>query len=203
MALKHRKSRLGDLWKLFNKEKEPDIPAVPTEKPVDIPINALRISHYGVVQQQQLTFFNRTDKTFLIGNHYYYVPLCMQAPGKTELDPAIRRFTWVFKKEFASKSTAAKQKTFTGAYSVWYKDMGTSARPKALSQIDGDFWLMKQRQIEPEPGETVEWEHLPKDLVAELNNDWWFMAVQLPDIDAAAKPRAPSPKERSSGPSSC
>lgn len=187
---------------MFNKEKESDIPAVPNKEPVDIPISALRISHYGIVQQEQLTFFNSADKTFLIGNNYYYIPLCMQGHWETELDPAIRRFTWVFKKEFASKSSAAKQKTFAGAYSVWYKETGTPAIPKTLSQIDGDFWLMKQRQNEPEPGEVVEWEDLPKDLAAELNDDWWFMAVQLPDMDAVAKQKATDPKERQSGPSS-
>ena len=188
---------------MFNNEKESEIPAVPTKEPVDIPISALRISHYGIVQQEQLTFFNRAEKKFLIGNHYYYVPLCMQAHGKPELDPAIRRFTWVFKKEFALKSTAAKQKSFTGAYSVWYKDTSSPATPKTLSQIDGDFWLMKQRQDEPEPGETVEWEHLPKDLAVELNDDWWFMTVQLPNIDAVAQQRVAGSKERPSGPLSC
>lgn len=79
----------------------------------------------------------------------------MQAPGSTDLDPAIRRFTWVFKLAFASKSTAAKQESFMGAYSIWYNDTGTPASPKTLSQIDGEIWMMKQVQNEPEPGDTI------------------------------------------------
>lgn len=198
MALKHRKSKL-DVRKLFNKEIEPDIPAVPTTEPVDIPISALRISRYGLVQHEQLTFFNRGEGTFFLGNNAYYVPLCMQARGKIVLDPAIHRFTWMFEKEYASKSTAAKQKSFMGAYSIWYKDTSTPATPKTLSQIEGDFWLMKQRQDKPKPAETIEWEHLPKGLAAELNDDWWFKTVQLPDIEAVAKQNS---KERPFVPSS-
>ena len=34
------------------------------------------------------------------------------------------------------------------------------------------------------PGETVEWVHVPKDMVEELNIDWWIIGVQVPDIDA-------------------
>ena len=102
-----------------------------------------------LVQDLQLTFYKKSDKKFLIDNNHYYVPRCMQAPGSTDLDPAIRRFTWVFKEEFASKSTAAKQECFMGAYSIWYKDTGNPASPKTLSQIDGEIWMMKQVQKEP------------------------------------------------------
>ncbi len=109
----------------------------------------------------------------------------MQAPGSTDLDPAICRFTWIFKREFASKSTAAKPESFMGAYSIWYKDSRTSrARVRTLSQIDGDFWMMKQLQSELERGDTVEWGLLPKDMLEDLNSDWWLMGVQLPDINA-------------------
>ena len=187
MALRTRKSMLGDLRKIFNNEKEPDVPAMPHQDPVDVPIIVLRISRYGLVQDQQLTFYRRGDKKFLIDDIYYYVPRCMQPPGTIDLDPAIRRFTWVFKKEFASKSTAAKQESFMGAYSIWYKDTGTPACPKTLSQIDGDFWMMKQLQNEPIRGDTIEWRHIPKGMLNELNNNWWFMGVQLPDIDAVSK----------------
>ena len=198
MAVKSRKSMLGDLRKMFRNEREPDVPAVPAmprkvpvgvaamprKEQIDIPVKALRISRHGLVQNLELTFYRKSDKRFLIDNNHYYVPRCMQAPGTTNLDPVIRRFTWVFKKAFASESTAAKQESFIGAYSVWYKDTGTPANPKTLSQIEGEFWMMKQVQNEPEPGDTIEWEHLPKDMARELNNDWWFMGVQLPDIDA-------------------
>ena len=208
MTLKTRKSMLGDLRKIFSNGKEPEVPAMPRNHPVgvpavprkeqsDIPVNALCISRFGLVQDLQLTFYRKSDKKFLIDNNHYYVPRCMQAPGSTDLDPAIRRFTWVFKKEFASKSTAAKQESFMGAYSIWYKDTGTPASPKTLSQIDGEMWMMKQVQNEPEPGDTIEWEQLPKDMASELNNDWWFMGVQLPDIDAVSKQGGAKPGGRS------
>ena len=184
MALKSSKSMLEDLRKRFNNNSEPDLPAMSPKGPVDIPVRALRISSYGLVQKQQLTFFRKSDKQFFICNNHYYVPRCMQAPGTTQLDPTIRRFTWVFKKEFASNSTAAKQESLKGAYSIWYKDTRPADGLKTLSQIDGDFWMMKQLQSEPKPGETVEWVDTPNETVTELNIDWWFTAVQLPDIDA-------------------
>lgn len=55
---------------------------------------------------------------------------------------------------------------------------------------------MKQAQNEPEPGDTIEWEHLPKDMAGGLNNDWWFMRVQLPDIDAVSKQGGAKPGGR-------
>lgn len=190
MPLSRRKSMLEDLRKAFSSGKEPDVPPMPPlppkDDPVDVPVSALRISRYGLVQDVQLTFYKTTDKKFIIGDHYYYVPRCMQASGATDLDPAIRRLKWVFKKEFASNSTAAKQDSFMGVYSIWYKDLRAShdpKTPKTLSQIGGDFWMMKQLQNEPERGGTVMWEHLPQDMAKELNHDWWFMGVLLPDID--------------------
>lgn len=193
MALKKRKSMLDDLRKLFGNEKEASVPSMPPQNPIDVPVNALCISRFGLVQNQQLTFYRRTDKKFIIDDNYYYVPRCMQAPGTSDLDPTIRRFTWVFKKEYASKSTSAKQDSFTGAYSIWYKDVETSSdpdKPKTLSQIDGEFWMMKQLQTEPERGDTIEWRHIPNDMLNELDKDWWFMGVQLPDIDTVTKEEA-------------
>ena len=181
MALKSRKSILGDLRKLFSNEKEPDVPPLPRNPSIDIPVNALRISRYGAAQNLQITFYRKSDKKFFIGDNHYYVPRCMQPPGTTDLDPAIRRFTWVFKREFAPKSTPAKLHSFMGSYSIWYKDdPGTSAGPKTLAKVDGDFWMMKHVQ----KGDTVEWGHIPTDMLAELRDDWWFTGVQLPDIDA-------------------
>ena len=175
---------------MFNGEKEPDAPVMPSQKPVEIPVTALHIRHYGITQDVQLTFYSKSDTKFFIDNNYYYVPRCMQAADKPDLDPSIRRFTWTFKEEFASKSTtAAKLESFRGAYSIWYKDPASQALgavPKTLSQIQGDFWMLKQVQDEPAPGETVEWRDLPTDMLKDLNDDWWFMGVQLPDIDAAA-----------------
>ena len=187
MALKTRKSMAEELRKLFSNEKPADAPTVPQQGPVDVPIQALRISRYGLVQELQLTFYRKSDQKFRVGENYYNVPRCMQAPGATDLDPAIRRFTWVFKKEFATNATAAKQEAFMGAYSVWYKDFRTWSGPRTLSQIDGDFWVMKQVQSEPGRGATVQWQDLPRDMVCELNTDWWFMAVQLPDIDTVCR----------------
>lgn len=43
--------------------------------------------------------------------------------------------------------------------------------------------MLKQLQKEPKPGETVEWVHVPKDMVHELNNNWWIVGVQVPNID--------------------
>ena len=190
MAMRSRKSILG-LRKLFSNGKEPDVSPVPVKDPVDIPISALRISRFGIVQEMQLTFYRRTDKKFFIGDNWYYVPRCMHSPGSAELDPAIRRFTWVFQKEFASKSTAEKQESFMGAYSIWYKDSRTLANnPKTLAQIDGDFWMMKQVQDEPNHGDTVAWEEMPEDMLKELSDDWWFMGVQLPDINATCEEAA-------------
>ena len=42
-----------------------------------------------------------------------------------------------------------------------------------------------------------EWEHLPKDMASELNNDWWFMGVQLSGIDAVSKQGGAKPGGRS------
>ena len=194
MALKRRKSVLGDLRKLFSNEKEADGPAIPPKNPVDVPVNALRISRFGLVQNVQLTFYRPTDRKFLIDDIYYYVPRCMQAHGTTDLDPSIRRFTWVFKKEYASKSTAAKQESLMGAYSVWYKDSRTSPpdpdKPSSLAQIDGDFWMMKQLQDEPERGDAVQWRNIPEGMLSELNKDWWFLGVLLPDIENVSKEEA-------------
>ena len=200
-ALKRRKSVFGDLRKRFSGEKEPDVPEMPSQKPVEIPVTALHIRHYGITQEQQLTFYSKFDTTFFMGNNFYYVPHCMQSGDKSDIDPSIRRFTWTFKDEFASKSTtAAKLKSLRGAYSIWYKDPESPALgavPKTLSQIQGDFWMLKQVQDEASPGETVEWRDLPTDMLKALNEDWWFTGVQLPDIDAAAvaaKGRSSEPK---------
>ena len=204
-ALKRRKSVFGDLRKMFSGEKEPDAPAMPSQKSVEIPVTALHIRHYGITQDQQLTFYSKFDTTFFMGNNFYYVPRCMQAAGQPDLDPSIRRITWIFKEEFASKSTtAAKLKSFKGTYSIWYKDPASptlGAVPKTLSQIQGDFWMLKQVQDEPTPGETVEWSHVPADMLKDLKHDWWFMGVQLPDIDAvAAATAAEGSRGRSSEP---
>ena len=112
----------------------------------------------------------------------------MQAAGKTDLNPYIRRITWVFKNEFASKSTPAKLESFKGAYSIWYMDPAGTLKtgPKTLSQIEGDFWMLKQVQDDPAPGETIQWRDIPEDMLKELNDDWWFMGLQLPDIEAVA-----------------
>lgn len=178
---------LGDLRRVLSNEKKPEVPAMPNKDPVDVPVSALRISRYGLVQDLQLTSYRKNDAKFMIGDNYYYVPSCMQAPGTTDLDPAIRRLKWVFEKGYASKSTAAKQESFMGVYSIWYKDLGTSRGLKTLSQISGDFWMMKQVQDAPQSGDTIEWGEIPKDMVNELNHDWWFMGVQLPDIDAVCR----------------
>ena len=191
-ALKSRKSVLGDLRKMFRGEKEPDAPAMPSPKPVETPVTALHIRRYGITQDQQLTFYSKSDLPCFLGSNRYYVPRCMQAANQSDLDPSIRRFTWIFKDEFASKSsaTAAKLESFRGAYSIWYKDPASrpalNALPKTLSQIQGDFWMLKQVQDEPKPGETVEWRDIPTDMLKELNDDWWFMGVLLPDIDDVA-----------------
>ena len=125
-----------------------------------------------------------------MGNNHYYVPRCMQAASRPDLDPSIRRFTWTFKEELASKSTTtAKLNSYKGAYSIWYKDPASPALgavPRTLSQIQGDFWMLKQVQDKPAPGETIEWSNVPADMLKDLNDHWWFMGVQLPDIDAVA-----------------
>ena len=203
MALKRRKSILEDLRKIFNNEKEPDVPPMPpmpSDHLVDIPVNALCISRYGAAQNLQLTFYRKTDKKFFIDDNHYYIPRCMQPSGTTDLDPAIRRSTWVFKPEFAPKSTAAQLNSFAGSYSIWYKDdPGTSAGPKTLSQIGGDFWMLKEVQN----GDTVEWGHIPTDMPNELSDDWWFTGVQLPDIEAVcAEEAAARARERQVGASS-
>ena len=171
--------------------------------PVQTPVTTLHIRHYGITQDQQLTFYDKSGVKFFIDINYYYVPRCVQAWDKTDLDRSIRRFTWIFKDEFASKSTsAARLESFRGAYSIWYKDPASStsgAVPKTLSQIPGDFWMLKQVQDKPKPGETVEWRDLPRDMLKDLNDDWWFMGVQLPDIDAvAAKAAAAGSRARAS-----
>ncbi|KAL9133062.1 MAG: hypothetical protein Q9175_005758 [Cornicularia normoerica] len=181
---------LGDLKKVFSNEKKPDLPAMPYKDPVDVPVSAVRITRYGLVYDLQLTWYRKTDEKFLIGDKYYYVPRCMQAHGTTELDPTIRRLNWEFKKEYASNSTAAKQEAFKGIYSIWFKDLRTSPDPKFLSQIDGEFWMMKQLQHELERSNTIEWAELHKDMVNELNKDWWFMGVLLPDIDTVSREEA-------------
>ena len=135
-ALKSRKSVFGDLRKVFSGEKEADVPTMPStkpvQKPVESPIIALRIRHYGITQTQELTFYSKTDTTFFMGNNFYYIPRCMQASNQPDLDPSIRRRTWIFKEEFASKSmTAAKLASLKGAYSIWYKDEPVSQRVDA------------------------------------------------------------------------
>ena len=85
----------------------------------------------------------------------FHVPQRMQAPGTTGLDPTIRRVKWVFKKQYASDSTTAKRESFMGVYSIWFKDLRTSPDHKTLSQMDGEFWMMKQMQYEPERGDTI------------------------------------------------
>lgn len=193
MALKRRKSVFGDLRKMLNRgEEEPDVPAMPSQKPVETPVAALHIRHYGMTQDQQFTFYSKSDVPFLMGNNYYYVPRCMQAASQPDLDPSIHRFTWMFKEEYALKSTtSAKLNSFRGAYSIWYKELASSpilgaVIPKSLSRTQGEFWMLKQVQDEPAPGETVEWKDIPTDMLKELNEDWWFMGVHLPDIDAMA-----------------
>lgn len=178
---------LGDLKMLSSNEKEAEVPALPHKDPVDVPVRALRISSTGLAQDLQLTWYRKTDEKFLIGDNYYYVPRCMQASGTTNLDPAIRRFTWEFKKEYALESTAAKQESFMGTYSIWYKDTRTSPDPKYLWRLDGECWMMKQLQDEPKRGDTIEWGDIPKDMVKELKGNWWFNAVLLPDIDTVSK----------------
>ena len=193
-TLKTRKSIFDDLRKKFTAEKAPDLPPKPRPKHVETPVTALRIRHYGITQDQQLTFYAKTAPTFLIGDNHYYIPRCMQASDRPDLDPSIRRLTWTFRQEFASTSTsttAAKLDSLRGAYSIWYKDPGCKMAsgavvPNTLSQIQGDFWMLKQVQDEPEPGETVEWRDVPKDMLKVLNDDWWFMGVQLPDIEKEA-----------------
>ena len=181
MVLKSRKSILEDIRKLSANEKEPDVPPMPRKHPIDVPIKALCISRYGAAQNLKITFYRKTDKKFLIGDNDYYVPRCMQPPGMTDLDPAIRRFTWVFKPEFAPKSAAAKLDSFRGSYSIWYRDdAGTFDGPKTLSKMGGEFWMMKHVQ----KGDAIEWAHIPTDMLSELSDDWWFTGVQLPDIDA-------------------
>lgn len=72
MPLSRRKSMLEDLRKVFSSGKEPDVPpvppmppvlpvlpilpvpALPKKDPVDVPVSALRISRYGLVQDVQL-----------------------------------------------------------------------------------------------------------------------------------------------------
>ena len=165
MALRGRSRSVLGLRRMFSNEKEPDVPPVlssesvnipplpsndsanippmPPKDPVDIPVAAICITRHGLVINQQLTFYRKTDQKFLIDDKDYFVPRCMQPPGTTGLDPTNRRFTWISKKEFASNSTAAKQKSFEGAYSVWYKDPGTSPIPRTVAQIKGEFWMMK------------------------------------------------------------
>lgn len=79
-------------------------------------------------------------------------------------------------------------------YSIWYKDLGTSPDPKTLSQIEryfghkplsrinGDFWRMKHLQHEPERGETIAWGQIHKDMVTELNENWWLMGYCCPTL---------------------
>ena len=187
MALKPKKSLLGELRKLFSNEKGPTTPAVPPKDQVNIPIHALCVRHYGVVQDRQLTFYSKTDKTFLVGDNHYHIPLCLQPPGSTELDPSIRRFTWTFKEELASESTPeATLESLRGAYSVFYKDptKTSTASPKTLEHTEGDFWMLKQVQRDPRPGETIEWEDIPQDMLKNLADDWWSMSVQWTDLNA-------------------
>ena len=190
MALRTRKSVIGDLRRAFSNEKKPDVPAVRQREHVDIPISALRISRYGLVQELQTTWYRATDKKFIIGNNYYNVPQCMQPSGTNDLDPAVRRLRWEFKKEYASNSTPSKLQSFMGTYSIWFKDLRTTPGPKCLSQVVGDFWMMKQWPNEPIPGDKIEWVDIPRDMLAELNENWWAAAVLIPDIDTVAKEEA-------------
>ena len=190
MALRTRKSVIGDLRRVFSNEKKTDVPAVPQLEHVDIPVSALRISRYGLVQELQTTWYRATDKKFIIGKNYYNAPRCMQPSGVSSLDPAVRRVRWEFKKEYASNSTPSKLESFMGTYSIWFKDLRTAPGPKFLSQVEGDFWMMKQWPNEPIAGDKIEWVDIPKDMLAELNKDWWAMGVLLPDIHTVATEEA-------------
>ena len=190
MALRPRKSVIGDLRRVFSNEKKPDVPAVPQMEHVDIPVSALRISRYGLVQEVQTTWYRATDTKFIIGNNYYNVPRCMQPSGTKELDPVIRRIRWEFKKEFASKSTPSKLESFMGTYSIWFKDLRTAPGPKYLSQVVGDFWMMKQWPNEPIAGDKIEWVDIPKDMLIELNENWWTKGVLIPDVDTVTTEEA-------------
>ena len=77
-----------------------------------------------------------------------------------------------------------------GIYSIWFKDLRTTPGPKFLSQVEGDFWMMKQLQNEPLRGDTIEWAEIPRDMLAELNKDWWATGVLIPDIDTVATEEA-------------
>ena len=191
-TLKSRKSVFGDLRKTFSGEKQFDASAMAAQKPVEIPVTALHIRHDGITQDQQLTFYSKSDVKFLIGNNYYHVPRCMQPADQLDLDPSIRRFTWTFKEELASKSTTpAKLESFKGAYSIWYRDpayLKLDPVPKNItwSQIYGVFWMFKQVQDKPAPGETIEWQNIPPDMPKDLDDDWWFTGVQVPGTEAVA-----------------
>ena len=190
MALRPRKSVIGDLRRAFSNEQKPDVPAMPQREQVDIPVSALRISRYGLVQELQNTWYRATDKKFIIDKNYYNVPQCMQPSGTDDLDPAIRRIRWVFKKEYALKSTPSKLESFMGTYSIWFKDLRTEPGPKYLSQVVGDFWMMKQWPNEPIPGDKIEWVDIPRDMLAELNENWWTRGVLIPDIDTVSTEEA-------------
>lgn len=187
MALRTRKSVIGDLRRAFSNEKKPD---VPQRENVDIPVGALRISRFGLVQELQTTWYRATDKKFIIGGNYYHIPQCMQPSGTKNLDPAIRRLPWEFKKEYASNSTRSKLESFTGLYSIWFKDLRTTPGPRFLSQVEGEFWMIKQWPNEPIPGDTIVWAGIPMDMLRELNTDWWATGVLIPDIDTVATEEA-------------
>ena len=183
MPLKHRKPALGVLRQTFKNEKELDIPH---NDPVDVPISVLRTSRFGTLQVLLHTSYRRTDTRLLIGDNHYYVPRCMQEPGTTDLDPSIRKYTCVFKKEYAPESTAEKQEPLMGIYSIWFKGSGTIPDLTAMSQIDGDFWILKQLQNEPQRGDMIGWGQITMDMATELteSNHWWYeyMGVFLPKI---------------------
>ncbi|KAM0806237.1 hypothetical protein BDR22DRAFT_816449 [Usnea florida] len=190
MALRTRKSVIGDLRRVFSNDKKPDVPALPQREDVDIPVSALRVSRYGLVQELQTTYYRATDKKFIIGKNYYNIPRCMQPSGTNDLDPAICRVRWEFKKEYAINSTPSKLESFMGTYSIWFKDLRTAPDPKFLSQVEGDFWMMKQWPNEPIAGDKIEWVDIPRDMLAELNKDWWATGVLIPDIDTVATEEA-------------